>query len=359
MPYKIRSISAGKSQSLALLESGEVLGWGGAGSGRYTVDFVDICSSQTSNQGPVYVGQSARFSALSAGYGVSLGVSDRRELLIWGYSPLSMTTGPDNARAISEIPSLVELVEAPDQIAAGHSCFAAIDVFGKLHTWGLNIDGVLGRKTAQINALPGTVDGLPPVKAVALGDNFMIILSSHGEVFAVGNNSAGQLGSGHLRGVAIPSLVNLPISGGQIAVGSTHVLALGSEGILMGWGSNHYGQLGNSQRRYFETPTVLDMPEKIAAVAAGTHFSLALSVTGAVYSWGWNGFGQLGLNDLTSRSTPTQIRGLSNVQAISAGEMFSLAIGKNDLYGWGCNEAGQIGQAAQKQLTPYPFWSVG
>ena len=100
------------------------------------------------------------------------------------------------------------------------------------------------------------------------------------------------------------------------------------------------------------------MPEKITSIAAGAHFSLALSVTGSVYAWGWNGFGQLGLNDLISRSTPTQITTLSNVQAISAGEMFSLAIGENHLYGWGCNESGQLGQAAKKQLAPYPVWAI-
>lgn len=358
VPYNINALSAGKSQSLALLESGEVLGWGGAGSGRYSVDSVDICSTRTSNQGPVYVGQSARFCAVAAGYGVSLGVSDRQELLIWGFSPSSMSMGPDRAQAISEIPSLIEDIIAPAKVAAGQSFFAAIDLSGRLHTWGLNIDGVLGRHSPQNNALPGIVDDLPPASDVGLGDNFMIVLSRAGEVFSFGSNSAGQLGLGHLRSASEPKPVKLPNSMSRIAVGATHVLTLDDDGRIMGWGSNHFGQLGNSLGRYFHTPVVIDMPEKTLAVAAGTHFSLALSVSGTVYSWGWNGFGQLGLNDLASRSSPTQIPGLAKVQAIAAGEMFSLAIGKNDLYGWGCNESGQIGQAAQKQLSPYTVWSL-
>ena len=98
------------------------------------------------------------------------------------------------------------------------------------------------------------------------------------------------------------------------------------------------------------------MPERVTAVAAGTHFSLALSISGSVYAWGWNGFGQLGLADVKPRSLPTQIPELAGVQAIAAGEMHALALTKNRLYGWGSNDSGQIGQAAQVQVTPYPFW---
>jgi hypothetical protein len=62
----IRAVSAGKSQTLALLMSGEVLGWGGAGGGRYSPENVDICSTRNVNRDPVYVGQSVYFSTVSA-----------------------------------------------------------------------------------------------------------------------------------------------------------------------------------------------------------------------------------------------------------------------------------------------------
>jgi alpha-tubulin suppressor-like RCC1 family protein len=365
--YKISAVSAGKSQTLALLHTGEVLGWGGAGSGRYSQESVDICSSRTANQEPVYVGQSEHFSAVSAGYGVSLGVSTQQELLVWGWNPL----GVGDDQTISEIPIAVKVVTAPVSVAAGQSIFAAIDQAGSLHTWGLNVDQVLGRTTEQMNALPGVVPGLPAMQAVALGDNVMIALSREGEVFSFGNNSAGQLGLGHLRNVGIAEQVHLnalkdpalkdaakklTAAIKSIAVGATHVLALCREGNVYAWGSNQYGQLGHQHKRYDSQPTLLEMPEKITALAAGTHFSLALTESGNVYAWGWNGFGQLGVNDVRPRCTPTKVPGLAQVQAIAAGEMHAVAIGKRALYGWGSNEAGQLGRAAQQQLTPFPFW---
>ena len=51
--------------------------------------------------------------------------------------------------------------------------------------------------------------------------------------------------------------------------------------------------------------------------------------------------------------------GLVQVQAIAAGELHAVAVGKQALYGWGSNEAGQIGRAASQQLTPFPFWENG
>lgn len=380
MPYKISAVSAGKSQTLALLHTGEVLGWGGAGSGRYSSENVDICSTGSANRDPVYVGQSARFSFVSAGYGVSLGLSAKQELLVWGWNPL----GVGGDQAVSEIPALIKAVSAPVCVAAGQSIFAAIDQAGSLYTWGLNVDQALGRATEQMNALPGVVHGLSVMLAVALGDNFMIALSRAGEVFSFGSNSAGQLGLGHLKNEGIAEQVHIPASKDaaskdtvlkdttskdaaaklnasikSIAVGATHVLALCGEGNVYAWGSNQYGQLGHQRNRYDSQPTLIEMPEKITALAAGTHFSLALTESGDVYAWGWNGFGQLATNDTQSRSTPTKVLGLAQVQAIAAGEMHALAIGKRALYGWGSNEAGQLGRAAQQQLTPFPLWENG
>ena len=81
--FQVTSISGGKDQTLALLKSGEILGWGGAGSGRITPPFVDICSSfKAADAKPVFVGKLSRCSAVSAGFGVSLVVSDQGQTLV-------------------------------------------------------------------------------------------------------------------------------------------------------------------------------------------------------------------------------------------------------------------------------------
>jgi len=351
--YEIKAISGGKDQTLALLKSGDVLGWGGAGSGRRTPPNQDICSNKTPNSGAVYLAELSNFSNVSAGYGISLGVSDHNPC-IWGFCQIGIG-GNDT---FTEVPTPIKGVSNISKVAAGQFIFAAIDRRGDVFTWGLNVDCSLGRVSAQLNAPPDLVNELPPVKDIALGDHFMLALTNDQRVYGWGSNSAGQLGLGNLNTVNTPQPIEFSVSINQIAVGSTHALAVSSNGEVYGWGSNNFGQSGNSAGHYIDRPKRIAFPEKITAVAAGMHYSLALSSSGKVYAWGWNGFGQLGLGDLKSRAQPTLIPGLNGVRAIAAGEMHSLAIGKRQLLGWGSNPSGQLGSAAAKQTTPNPFLAV-
>jgi alpha-tubulin suppressor-like RCC1 family protein len=345
--YEISAISGGKSQTLAVLKSGEVLGWGGAGSGRISIGYVDICGSRPPSKEPVYIAKPSLYSNVSAGCGVSLGIS-KQQTFIWGFSQI----GIGGKELFTEAPTLIDGISDASKVVAGQFTYAALDQVGSVYTWGLNVDGALGRTTTQLNALPEKMTDLPPMQEVGVGDNFMVALSKDQRAYAWGSNSAGQLGLGYLQSISKPELVALPIPISAIAVGSTHVLAVTTNGAVYGWGSNHIGQLGNNQRPYIERPTAIAFPEKIKAVAAGMHYSLALAVSGKVYAWGWNGFGQLGLGDLKARNTPTLIPSLTGVRVIAAGETHSLAISRDHFLGWGCNESGQLGKAAVRQMTP-------
>ena len=351
--YQVIAISGGKDQTLARLKSGEVLGWGGAGSGRITPFYVDICSSKGASTEPVYVGKPSSYSDISAGYGISLGVSSAKTF-IWGFCQVGIG-GND---LFSETPTFVSGTSNISKVVAGQLIFAAIDQVGNVITWGLNVDGALGRATTQMNASPGLVSGIPPIQDIALGDHFMLALTQDQRAYGWGSNSAGQLGLGHLNTINTPEPITVPAKINSIAVGSTHVLAVSIEGKVYGWGSNQFGQAGDSRNSYINTPRPIPFPEKITVVAAGMHYSLALSSSGKVYAWGWNGFGQLGLGDLKPRSTPTVIPNLTGVRSIAAGEMHSLAIGKNQLLGWGNNGSKQIAKAADKQITPFPILDI-
>jgi len=351
--YEISSISAGKEQTLAVLRSGEVLGWGGAGCGRIISGYVDICGSKGISSEPVYIAKPALFSHVSAGNGVSLGIS-KQQAFIWGFCQI----GVGGKALFTEAPSLIDGIAGASNVVAGQFTYAALDQAGSLYTWGLDSDSVLGRSTTQFNALPEKIADIPPMQEVVIGDNFMLALSKDQRVYAWGSNSAGQLGLGHLQSIAHPEPVALSASIASIAVGSTHALAVTTNGNVYGWGSNHMGQLGNIKRPYIDRPISIAFLEKITAVAAGMHYSLALAASGKVYAWGWNGFGQLGLGDLKARNAPTLIPSLTGVRSIAAGEIHSLAITQHQFLGWGCNESGQLGKAAIRQTAPNIFFEI-
>ncbi len=353
--FQISEVSAGKDQTLALLRTGEILGWGGAGSGRYVPPYVDICSAfKGADPKPVYVSKPSNYSNISAGFGISLGICDR-QVYMWGFSQIDL----GGQSPISEVPVAAVDVKNATRVAAGQFLFGAIDVNGGLYTWGLNVAGDLGRETSQINARPALVPGIPPVQAVAIGDQFMLALSRDHRVYGWGSNSSGQLGLGHLRTILQPEAVHLKDKIKSLAVGSSHALVLSDAGNVYGWGSNHFGQLANKTDSYITRPAPIAFPEPIASLAAGMHHSLALGSSGKVYAWGWNGVGQLGLSDFQSRSTPALVPKLSGVRAIAAGELHSIAIGPNNLFGWGSNMSGQIGNAETRQMVPIPFLTIG
>uniref|UniRef100_A0A8C5C1H5 Uncharacterized protein n=1 Tax=Gadus morhua TaxID=8049 RepID=A0A8C5C1H5_GADMO len=90
----------------------------------------------------------------------------------------------------------------------------------------------------------------------------------------------------------------------QVTAGGAHTLALSVSGTVFGWGQNDAGQLGLGDMT--ET-SVVPSPTPVAAlsgvplvqVTAGGAHTLALSVSGTVFGWGQNDAGQLGLGDMT------------------------------------------------------------
>ncbi len=136
-----------------------------------------------------------------------------------------------------------------------------------------------------------------------------------------------------------------------VAAGGYYTLLLKANGTIFGCGSNRfYGTLGIGTEDSNNHPT----PEQVVgvtgatAIAAGRNHSLAVA-GGNVYAWGQNASGELGqgTNDSLAHPTPTVITGLSNVKAVAGGFGFSFAI-KTDstLWSWGANNAGQLGRTA-------------
>lgn len=78
----------------------------------------------------------------------------------------------------------------------------------------------------------------------------------------------------------------------------------------------------------------------------------AVTEAGNLYMWGYNASGQIGNGDKAQQLTPEKV--LDNVISSSLGYFHSGAITENgDLYMWGDNEHGQIGIATtEDQLTP-------
>ncbi len=89
------------------------------------------------------------------------------------------------------------------------------------------------------------------------------------------------------------SALQIAVAGGILArgLGGAPVAMVDS---ALAWGDNVYGQLGNRSSTNSNVPVaVTGLSSGVTAVAAGDHHSLAIQ-NGNVYAWGWDSLGQLG-----------------------------------------------------------------
>lgn len=142
-----------------------------------------------------------------------------------------------------------------------------------------------------------------------------------------------------------------------IAAGDYHACEVRSGGELYCWGYNGAGVLGSSTGATIATATRIGGTATYISVTSGFEFSCAIddsASTGNLYCWGYNSNGQLGIatSDTTNRTSPTQVGGGKQWTQVSAAQGGYHACGittAGELYCWGANSNGQLGDGTTNQ----------
>ena len=128
-----------------------------------------------------------------------------------------------------------------------------------------------------------------------------------------------------------------------------HNCAIDKDNKAYCWGSNNYGQLGDQVSvggiRQIKIKNE-DNSDKIKDISVGDRYTCAISFSDKVYCWGSNYYGQLGNNTKTNSQSPGAVQGeIANktVSGISAGMNHTCAIADGDIYCWGRNVYGELG----------------
>ncbi|MCI5157456.1 MAG: hypothetical protein D3906_03280 [Candidatus Electrothrix sp. AUS1_2] len=88
----------------------------------------------------------------------------------------------------------------------------------------------------------------------------------------------------------------------------------------------------------------------ILQITSGFKHNLSLK-NGELWVWGSNGSGQLGDGSTSNSTSPVQIGSDSNWNAIAAGLAHSLALKNGELWAWGANSSGQLGDGSTSNST--------
>jgi alpha-tubulin suppressor-like RCC1 family protein len=184
-----------------------------------------------------------------------------------------------------------------------------------------------------------------------------------GGLYVFGINSYGECGVGNTNSINTLTQVGNSTdwaTGGTTvsSTGSTYNIMIKSNGAMYGTGLNNLYQLGFGNTTNVSTFTQIGSSTDWAWVAKGTNDegTIAIKTNGDLYSWGYNNYGSLGQSNLTiantttwqsttraNITTPTIVPNVNNVIQVVKGTVFT-AILKDDGTIWTCgyNNQGQL-----------------
>ncbi|KAI1770341.1 GDP/GTP exchange factor [Hypoxylon cercidicola] len=234
-------------------------------------------------------------------------------------------------------PTIIPGLKGIVQLACGSNHVLALDLSGKVFTWGSGGQFQLGRK--PLSRLGGPSAGLSPQACgkftkkhravfVGAGSYHSFYIDSEDRVWAWGLNNYAQTGLNDntgeddamvLQPQVIQSLEDYKVS--QIVGGEHHSVACTTDGKLLTWGRVDGHQVGQPSALYTEEnaifddngkPRILAQPTaidgiKVKFVAAGTDTSFAVDEAGKVYSWGFSANYQTGQGTTDDIEVPTMI----------------------------------------------------
>ena len=212
----------------------------------------------------------------------------------------------------------------------------------------------------------GQMASLPSVSGF---DNMTAAITSRGDLYCWGDNGCGQVGDGTMerRSKPVKVLSQVASVSGYVSVsGCVTMAAVQENGDLYCWGDNGYGQVGDGTMERRSKPVkVLSQVESVfgsiyvgalSFYSGGAITMAAVQKNGDLYCWGYNGCGQVGDGTMENRSRPVKV--LSQVVSVSVAGYIAGSIGRSgtmaavqengDLYCWGYNGFGQIGDGTME-----------
>lgn len=266
---EVAAIAAGTDHGLALLSDGKVMAWGYNAFGQLgdgmKGGFSDV---------PVLVSGLSGVTAIAAGADYSLALLSSGEVVGWGYNEDGELGNGTTTE--SDVPVKVHGLKHVVAIAAGNGVSSALLESGRMADWGYNGEGQLGNGTeGGFSDVPVKVSGIKTGVALPNGGESMVLLRD-GAVMDWGLGSNGRLGNGTEGGSSdVPVAVSGVHTAVAIAGGFEQRFALLQSGRLAAWGANGSGELGNGTTETSDVPVPVKGLGEVTSVAGGQYFSLA------------------------------------------------------------------------------------
>ncbi|MEZ4457491.1 MAG: hypothetical protein R2882_13235 [Gemmatimonadales bacterium] len=231
-------------------------------------------------------------------------------------------------------------------LTAGSSHTCGLDPAGAAFCWGSNSSGQLGDGSTTNRNAPTPVLGGHMFLSLAGGLFHTCGLTAAGAAWCWGRGSSGQLGTGGTADSPVPAAVSGGHQFTQLATGGSATCGLQGDGAAWCWGVRPHlgiGQVGGGGVE--AAPVAVSGGLQFAEISAGGAGFCGRTAGGAAYCWGTGASGQLGNGAApASAGVPSPVAGGLSFATVAAGGAFACGVTVGgDLYCWGSNTAGQLG----------------
>ena len=262
------------------------------------------------------------------------------DLYSWGYTGEGQVGNGQSGVDVYQT-SPVKILSNVASVKSYDGGVAAVTKSGDLYMWGKNNFGQVGNGQSGVNVYQTTpVKVLSNVASISLNSDSVAALATNGDLYCWGNNWQGRVGNGSSETQTTPVKV---LSDVVYANADRVTTAIKENGDLYCWGYAEMGQVGNGMSGIEDRQTTPEkIMENVAMVRTQHSNTAAVTTDGDLYCWGGNEWGQIGNGTLVRQVTPVKV--LSNVALVNLEGVRASAITKNgDLYCWGENGTGKVG----------------
>jgi alpha-tubulin suppressor-like RCC1 family protein len=346
----VNIISAGDNSTCVANSLGRMFCWGANDVGQLGD------GTHESRRVPVAVSTDLGFFYVRAG-NHACGLTSSDAGFCWGEG--SQGQLGDGSTSSSALPVAVsgDLVFFPYSLeVGGASCGLAAD---QAYCWGPNEAGQLGTGDRDNRTSPALVTGGLSFRLLSVGGRTTCGVTNANEAYCWGNGADCELGNGSF-GVTtdVPVLVAGGLHFSSLSVSATSdgpgtVCGITTEQKGYCWGNNAEGQLGDGTTTRQSVPVPVSGDLLVGEIWVGRSHTCARTVQALAYCWGAGGL--LGTGNNAGSLTPLPVSGGLVFATLTIGAQHTC--GRTDdtdeLYCWGANSFGQLGDGtAVQRLAP-------
>jgi len=334
-------ISIGSAHIVSIDYKGQIWAWGW----NFWAELGD--NSSVSRLTPVSIhGAKKTFCKISANYDFTLSIDYKGQVWGWGYNTYGQLG--DNSLLWKGTPiSIHGSKKTFCKISASYNHVISIDKNGQIWEWGNNTYGQLGDNSLAIKCTPVSIHGAKKTFChISAGTNFTTAIDYKNHIWAWGQNNTGQIGINTINLYLTPLNINQNKTYCHISAGAQHTITIDYQGQVWGWGYNNRGQLGDNDTVIPKTPiSIYGTKKTFCKISSNYYHTAAIDYQGQIWGWGYNEQGQLGDNTgYINRCTPVAVCGNKTFCNIETGNRHTIAIDhQGKAWAWGYNYHGQLG----------------